>query len=182
MEHQTRKGRESESRPYAKQLRGLWTERDRKEKSIDKLEPQQPEVMTSCLYPIPNRILVCRHLHGGHCDNAMVVDNGKCVSLPDKGNICKSDGVLCDVTTYKLIREKFDDIHEIPWEKKVEQAQCHGWIEGWVKLPSEDEFPEMLRRATETALSKNKLGIVDNFDLIAQELLKLLKERSHEVP
>jgi len=49
--------------------------------------------------------------------------------------------------------------------------------QGYRKLPSEDEFPEMLRRATETALSKNKLGIVDNFDLIAQELLRLLGEK-----
>jgi hypothetical protein len=45
-----------------------------------------------------------------------------------------------------------------------------------VKLPSEEEFAEMLRLATEKALVKNKLGMVDNFNSIARALRELLKE------
>jgi hypothetical protein len=48
--------------------------------------------------------------------------------------------------------------------------------EDYVKLPSEEEFAEMLRLATEKALVKNKLGMVDNFNSIARALRELLKE------
>jgi hypothetical protein len=92
------------------------------------------------------------------------------------------EGELAENPYPARIRDYYDETY-IPnpehdgYEEGSKSQRAFMLSQGYRKLPSEEEFPEMLRRATETALSKNKLGIVDNFDLIAQELLRLLGEK-----
>ena len=99
--------------------------------------------------------------------NALTLSEGELALNPYRC-FCELRGAMSDA-------EADEDYasHKFDAGRQAQLAHDKGTM---VKLPSDDELAEILRRATEQALSKNKAGIVDNFDSIAQELRRLLSE------